>query len=107
MGYVYLFIAIITEVIATSALKASDAFSHLIPSILVVIGYALSFYCLSLVLRTIPVSISYAIWSGVGIGLITLVDAFYFKQVFDLASMLGIILIALGVIIIFAFSNQS
>lgn len=107
MGYVFLTIAIISEVIATSALKASEAFTHLFPSILVILGYAVSFYCLSLVLKTIPVSITYAIWSGVGISLITLVDAYYFRQVLDLSALLGIALITAGVIIIFVFSNQS
>ena len=73
MAYFYLAIAIVAEVIATSALKASTEFTKLVPSILVVVGYAVAFYFLTLVLRTIPVGISYAIWSGLGIVLITLV----------------------------------
>ena len=69
-SYAYLAIAIVAEVIATTALKASEGFSNLLPSILVVVGYGVAFYCLSMTLRTIPVGIAYAIWSGAGIVLI-------------------------------------
>ena len=71
MGLVYLLIAIIAEVIATSALKAADGFSKLVPSVLVVVGYGVAFYFLSLTLKTIPIGIAYAVWSGVGIVLVS------------------------------------
>jgi small multidrug resistance pump len=106
MGYLYLAIAIVAEVIATSALKASEEFSRLIPSVIVVVGYAIAFYCLSLVLKTIPVGITYAIWSGIGIVLIALVGVFFFNQKLDLAAILGMALIILGVVVINAFSNS-
>ena len=72
MGYVYLTIAILAEVVATSALKASDGFSKLVPSLIVVLCFVVAFYCLALVLRTIPMGVAYAIWSGLGIVLISL-----------------------------------
>ena len=83
-GYVYLGIAIVSEVIATSALKASNEFTRLMPSLVVVGGYALAFYCLTLTLRTIPVAIAYAIWSGVGIVLVALAGVFWLRQPLDL-----------------------
>jgi small multidrug resistance pump len=104
MSWLYLSIAIIAEVIATTALKASDGFSKLGPSILVVIGYGISFYMLSLTLRTIPVGIVYAVWSGVGIILITLIAWFLFGQKLDLSAIIGIGLIISGVIVLNAFS---
>jgi small multidrug resistance pump len=73
MQWVYLTVAIVSEVIATSALKAAQGFTRWLPSLLVVAGYASAFYFLSLTLRTIPLGISYAIWSGVGVALVTLV----------------------------------
>ena len=107
MGYVYLFIAIIAEVIGTSALKASDGFSNLVPSLIVVIGYGIAFYFLSLVLETIPVGVAYAIWSGVGIALITIVAAVLFKQVPDLPAIIGISLIISGVVVLNLFSKTT
>jgi len=105
MGYLYLSIAIIAEVIATSALKASEEFTKLGPSILVVVGYAIAFYFLSLVLKMIPVGIAYAIWSGMGIALITIVGAIYFRQMPDLPAAIGMVLIISGVVIITVFSK--
>lgn len=107
MGYVYLTIAIIAEVIATSALKASNGFSNFLYSVIVVLGYSVAFYCLSLVLKTIPVGVAYAIWSGLGIVLITLAGLFLFKQQLDLAAVIGMVFIILGVVIINLFSNQT
>ena len=78
MGYLYLAVAIIAEVIATSALKASDEFSKLVPSVIVVVGYGVAFYCLSMVLKTIPVGVAYAVWSGLGIVLISIVGLVMF-----------------------------
>jgi small multidrug resistance pump len=90
MGYVYLSIAIVAEVIATSALKSSEEFTRLWPSVIVVVGYAVAFYFLSLVLKTIPVGIAYAIWAGLGIVLIALIGAVVFKQIPDLPAIIGI-----------------
>ncbi|GAB5534088.1 MAG: SMR family transporter [Rubricoccaceae bacterium] len=106
MNYVYLGAAIIAEVIGTSALKASDGFSRLGPSALVVLGYGTAFYFLSLTLRTIPVGVAYAIWSGVGVTLITVIGWLAFEQKLDLAALVGIGLIVAGVVVINAFSKS-
>ncbi|MBN2647267.1 MAG: multidrug efflux SMR transporter [Thiotrichales bacterium] len=105
MGYLYLALAIFTEVTATSALKASAEFTKLGPSILVVVGYAASFYFLSLVLKTVPLGITYAIWAGMGIVLIAVVDAVLYKQIPDLAAVIGMSLIVAGVLVIHLFSK--
>jgi small multidrug resistance pump len=107
VNYLYLTIAIVSEVIGTSALKASEGFSKLTPSILVVIGYGTAFYFLSLTLKTIPVGIAYAMWSGVGVLLITLVGLFFFGQKVDLAGWIGIFLIATGVVVLNVLSKTS
>lgn len=101
--WLVLFAAIIAEVIATSALKASDGFSRFWPSLLVVLGYGISFYLLSLTLKTIPVGVVYAIWSGVGVALITLAAWLLFGQKLELPVLAGIGLIITGVIVINAF----
>ncbi|TXL75973.1 QacE family quaternary ammonium compound efflux SMR transporter [Vineibacter terrae] len=106
MSYVYLGIAIVSEVIATSALKASEEFSRLVPSIIVVVGYGVAFYFLSLTLRTIPVGIAYAIWSGVGIVLIALVGLLWFRQALDLPAIIGMALIIAGVVVVNLFSKS-
>ncbi|WP_316823262.1 multidrug efflux SMR transporter [Pedobacter gandavensis] len=105
MKFLFLFIAIIAEVIATSALKASEQFSKPIPSIIVVVGYLVAFYFLSLTLKTIPVGIAYALWSGVGIVLVSTVGYFLYQQTLDLPALLGIGLIIIGVIVINVFSK--
>jgi small multidrug resistance pump len=107
MGYWYLAIAIGAEVIATMALKASDGFSHAISSTVCIIGYAIAFYFLSLVLKTVPVGIAYAIWSGMGIVLIGLLSAMFYKQIPDLPAVLGMVLILAGVIVINVFSKAA
>lgn len=107
MAYLYLTIAIIAEVIATSALKASAEFSKLVPSIVVVIGYCVAFYFLTLVLRSIPMGISYAIWSGLGIVLITLVGVFAYKEIPDTPAVIGMALIIAGVVVINLFSKTT
>ncbi|CAA0105272.1 DMT family transporter [Zhongshania aliphaticivorans] len=104
--YIYLAIAVISEVIATSALKSSDGFSKLMPSIAVVLGYGIAFYCLSIVLRTMPVGITYAIWSGLGVVLIAIVGLLYYGQRLDLPALLGMCLIVAGVVVINVFSNS-
>lgn len=104
-AFAYLAIAIISEVIATSALKASEEFTRLIPSLVVVIGYGVSFYFLALVLRTIPVGLAYAIWSGLGIVLVTIIGVILYKQIPDTAALTGMALIIAGVVVINVFSK--
>ncbi|WP_291971106.1 SMR family transporter [Candidatus Symbiopectobacterium sp.] len=106
MTYLFLSLAIVAEVIATSALKLSDDFSRLMPSIITVIFYGVSFYCLSLTMRTLPTGIIYAIWSGVGIVLIATVSWLFYGQKLDLPAILGMFLIILGVIVINLFSKS-
>ena len=105
MGYWYLTIAIVAEVLATSALKESQGFSRVAPSLLVVVGYGASFYFLSLVLQTIPIGVAYALWAGLGIVLITIVGAVIFGQTMDLPAILGIALIISGVVVLRVFSS--
>jgi len=105
MTYLYLTIAIIAEVAATSALKASEEFTRLIPSVIVVVGYCVAFYFLTLVLRVIPIGITYAIWSGVGIVLVALVGFLLYKQTPDIPAFIGMSLIILGVVVINVFSK--
>ena len=105
MGYWYLAIAIVAEVLATSALKESQGFSKLLPTLLVMAGYGASFYFLSLVLQTIPIGVAYALWAGLGIVLITIVGAVVFGQKMDLAAILGIALIISGVVVLRVYSN--
>jgi len=104
-AYLYLAVAIVSEVIATSALKASDGFTQLWPSVVTVIGYAVAFYCLALTLRVLPTGVAYAIWSGVGIVLISIVGWVAFKQTLDWAAILGMALIVAGVVVINVFSS--
>lgn len=105
MNWLILAMAICAEVVATSALKASEGFTRLIPSILVVVGYAISFYLLSLTLKVIPIGITYAIWSGVGVVLISLAGWYFYGQKLDLASIIGISLIVSGVMVLNLFST--
>ena len=107
MAYVYLIAAIIAEVIGTSALKASEEFTRIVPSLIVVLSYGVTFYLLTLVLRTIPVGVTYAIWSGFGIILVTLVSMVLYKETPDFPSVLGMGLIILGAIIINVFSTTA
>lgn len=103
----YLSIAIIAEVIATSALKASNGFTKMGPMAIVIVGYVIAFYFLSLTLKTMPVGVAYAIWSGIGIVLIALVAAVLYKQIPDLAGIVGMCLIIAGVIVLNLFSKTS
>ncbi len=103
--WIFLALAIISEVIATSFLKAAEGFTRLWPSLVVVIGYLLAFYLLSLTLRTIPVGVAYAIWSGVGIVLIALSGWLFLGQSLDLPALIGLALIIVGVVVINFFSN--
>lgn len=106
-NWIILFFAIIAEVIATSALKSSEGFTKPLASIVVVLGYVIAFYGLSLTLKTIPVGIAYAIWSGVGIVLITIVAWFVFDQKLDIWGIIGIALIMSGVLILNLLSKSS
>ncbi|HJA15269.1 MAG TPA: QacE family quaternary ammonium compound efflux SMR transporter [Candidatus Butyricimonas faecavium] len=105
-AFLFLFVAIIFEIIGTSVLKLSEQFTKVIPSIISIIAYITAFYFLSLTLKTIPVGIAYAIWSGVGIVLISVIGLVYFKQSLDLPAILGLGLIIAGVIIINIFSKS-
>lgn len=105
MGYLYLAIAIVAEVVATNALKATEEFSKLGPSIIVVVCYVIAFYLLSLVLKTITVGVAYAIWSGAGIVLVVIVAAVMFKEIPDMPAIIGMVLIVLGVVIMNVFSK--
>lgn len=106
-AYFTLAVAIVAEVIATSALKASEGFSRLAPSLVVVLGYGVAFYCLSLTLRSIPVGIAYAVWSGVGIVLISAVGWLVYGQKLDAAAICGLALIIAGVLVVNVFSGSA
>lgn len=106
-GLGFLGIAIVAEVVATSALKASEGFSRWLPSLVVVVGYAIAFYFLSLTLRTMPVGVAYAIWSGLGIVLITAVGWIVFGQRLDLPALAGMGLIIAGVLVMNLFSRSA
>lgn len=106
-GPLYLAIAIIGEVIATSFLRASAGFTQLLPTVIVVVGYGITFYFFSLALQTIPVGIGYAIWSGVGIILVSVIAFFAYGQSLDLPALIGIGLILAGVLVINLFSQSS
>lgn len=107
MSYLYLAAAIVSEVIGTSALKASNELTRLVPSVITFIAFASAFYFLSLTLRTIPVGIAYAIWSGVGIILISVIAFVLFGQTLDTPALLGMALIIAGVLVINLFSQSA
>ncbi|MFN3700742.1 MAG: DMT family transporter [Alphaproteobacteria bacterium] len=100
-------IAIVAEVIATSSLKASNGFTVLWPSIVVIIGYAVAFYFLSLTLKTMPIGVAYALWSGIGIALITAAGFILYQQKIDIAGIIGLMLIVSGVVVLNAFSKSA
>ncbi len=105
--YLFLLMAIIFEIVATSSLKMSEQFTKLIPSIVTVVCYIAAFYLLSLTLRTLPVGIAYALWSAIGIVFITIIGIFAFKQIPDLPAVIGLVLIIAGVVIINVWSKTS
>ncbi len=107
MKWFLLLIAVVSEVVGTSALKASQGFTRLVPSLLVIAGYASAFYFLSLTLKSIPIGIAYAIWSGVGIVLVSVAGLVLYRQALDLAAVLGIILIVVGVVLLCLFSKSA
>lgn len=104
--YVFLGIAIIAEVIATSSLKSSENFSRLWPTVLCVLGYAVAFFFLSLTLKVLPTGIAYAIWSGVGIVLISVTSYLLYGQKLDAAGIAGLTLIIPGVLVVNLFSKS-
>lgn len=104
--YLILLLAIILETVATSYLKQSEQFTRLIPSLITIVGYAAAFYCLSMVLKTIPVGIAYAIWSGAGIVLIAVIGWVVFRQHLDAAAIIGLGLIIAGVVVVNVFSHS-
>ena len=107
MGYFYLFIAIVGEVIATTYLKSTNNFTEFLPTTYVVIGYGIAFYFMMLAMKTIPIAITYSIWAGIGISAITILGALKYKEIPDMLAILGLSLIILGVIILVFFSKMS
>ena len=107
IAYLYLAVAIGAEVIATTALRAAQGFTVLLPSAVSVVGYVVAFYFLSLTLKTMPVGIAYAIWSGVGIVLVSLAGWLIYKQMLDAPALIGMGLIMAGVIVINLFSKTA
>jgi multidrug transporter EmrE-like cation transporter len=106
-AWMMLGMAIVAEVIGTTALKASDSFTRPVPSLIVVVGYGVAFYGLSLVLKSVPVGVAYAVWSGLGIVLITLVAWLLYGQRIDLAGLIGMGLIIAGVVVLNVFSKTT
>ncbi len=106
MAWLYLAIAIVSEVIGTLALKASDGFSESGASTVCILAYGVAFYALSLVVKTLPLGVTYAIWAGAGIVLITAAGAVWYKQLPDAPALIGMVLIVTGVVIINVFSKS-
>ena len=107
MGYFYLFIAIVGEVIATTYLKSTNNFTEFLPTTYVIIGYGTAFYFMMLAMKTIPIAITYSIWAGIGISAITILGALKYKEIPDMLAILGLLLIVLGVVILVFFSKMS
>lgn len=106
-GYLWLAIAIVSEVIGTSALKASQEFTRLVPSLISIVAFLCALFCLSLTLRTVPVGVAYAIWSGIGIVLISVIALVLFGQKLDAPALIGMALIIAGVLVINLFSKST
>ena len=106
MGYFYLLIAVIGEVIATTYLKSTNNFTEIIPSTYVVIGYGTAFYFMMLAMKTIPIAITYSIWAGLGISAITILGAIKYKEIPDLIALIGLCFIIIGVIILVFYSKM-
>jgi len=98
--WLQLCLAILSETLATSALKASTGFTRLVPSLACIVGYVCSFYLLSLALRTIPVGVAYAIWAGAGVALISMVGVLVYEQTMGATAWFGIALIVIGVVVL-------
>lgn len=106
-AYLFLFLAIISEITGTTFLKKSDGFTKLLPSAISIIGIILAFYFMSIVVKTMPVGTAYAIWAGVGIVFITIIGIFVYQQIPDTAAIIGMTLIVAGVVIINLFSKAA
>jgi small multidrug resistance pump len=106
-GYLFLGIAIAAEVIATTSMKALDGFNKPLPLALVVLGYGLSLWLLSLVVKTIPIGIAYAVWAGLGIVLVSIAALFVYEQKLDLPAIVGMSMIVAGVVVIQLFSSTA
>jgi small multidrug resistance pump len=104
-SYLYLAIAIVAEVVATSALKATAGFTRIVPSIVVVVGYGVAFLFLSLVLDKLPIGVTYAIWAGMGIVLVAIAGAVLYRQMPDLPAIIGMAMIVAGVVVANLFSK--
>ena len=107
MIWLYLVLAVAAETVGTSALKASDGFTRLGPSILVPLAYAISFYLLAIVLRSVPVGVAYAIWSGLGVVLIAIIGRVAFGERLDAAALIGMALIVAGIVVMQVFSRTT
>lgn len=106
-NWVYLGLAIFSEVVATASLKSTEGFTRFVPSIVVLIGYCSAFYFLSLTLDTIPIGVAYAVWSGVGVATITVVSYILYGQKIDTTGIIGIGLIIAGVVVLRLFSEST
>ena len=106
MAWLLLLLAVISEVIATAALKESKGFTKLWPSVIMIVCFSLGLYLVSLTLKTLPISVVYATYSGSGVALITVVGRYYFKQILDKPALIGIAMITAGVIILQLFSTS-
>lgn len=106
MAWFWLIVAVMLEVVATTALKASKSFTQPIPTVIVVIGYAMSFYCLSFPLQKLPIGVVYAVWSGFGIVMIALIGAVRYRELLDTPALLGVGLILAGVLVISLMSTS-
>ena len=107
MAFLYLLIAVIAEVLATSALKATNGFTAPLPIVLTIIGYAIALFFLGLTFKSIPMGLAYALWSGAGIILISPVGWIYFKQQLDFAAVVGLSFMIIGIVIIHVFSKST
>ena len=106
MTYLYLALAIAAEVAGTSLLKATEEFTKLVPTAFLVIFYCISFWLMTLALRDLPLGVVYSVWSGLGIVLVAVVGAFVYKEIPDLASLIGMALIISGVVVMHLFSTS-
>ena len=107
LHYIYLIVAVAAETIGTTALQASNQFTRVGPTVLVVIAYGLAFYFLGIALKYIPVGIAYALWSGLGIILIACIGFLVFAQSLDLAAIIGLAMIIGGIVVIQVFSDTA
>lgn len=105
--WIILFVAVLAEVVATTSLKLSEGFTKLLPSVVVIVGYAIAFYCLSLTLKAIPLGIAYAVWSGLGIVIISLFGWLLFGQKLDIWAVIGMLLIISGVLVLNLLSKTT